>query len=548
MTAMIVPLLLHILGVLQVPGVASRDPPPGESSARGTCVLRGRVVDLQTGAPLPGALVAVWNPERGEKPVATTADAEGRWEIKGLGAGHYRPTASKPGYVSSAQRLPRRVSLTALRAEASVELALIRGGVISGRLTDDMGGPAVGMEVTVLRLGPGRGERRYHRVGRGTVSDDRGAFRIFGLDPGEYVLMAEPQGTYFPRDTTSRKTIVPTFYPGTPNLGEAQRVTLGEAGEYSDLTFPLLSMPSVRVSGRVVATARIRDSHGMLWPADRQEELGGSIDGFMLQPDGSFTAADVVAGRYQLVVRAELVTGQIELAELEIVVGDEDISGLVVGTHGPATIVARVVTEPEGATLPEDIRLDAQPVGGNAPFGSGNPNNGRVKPDGSVEFELFHSPVKFTQASSTPGWTVKYARWKGRVIGPEGLAVARGGRATGVEIVLHRVASRISGTVAGIARPPVGSDADQEATAIVFREVAEDEEGFGIAAMVPIRDGAFLTGPLPAGDYQVVAIAEFERSMYGEPERVTQLRGQGTSVTLGDNETRSISLRLVTSY
>jgi hypothetical protein len=249
-----------------------------------------------------------------------------------------------------------------------------------------------------------------------------------------------------------------------------------------------------------------------------------------------------------LVVRAELVTDQIETAEMEIVVGNEDISGLVVATHGPATIVARVVTEPEGAPLPDDMRVDAQPVGGNAPFGSGNPNNGRVKPDGSVEFELFHSPVKFTQASPMPGWTVKYARWKGRVIGPEGLAVARGERVTGVEIVLHRVASRISGSVAGIARPPIGSDAGQEAMAIVFREVAEGEEGFGIAAMVPILDGTFRTGPLPAGDYQVVAIAEFERSLYEEPERVALLRGQGTSVTLGDSETRSVSLRLVTSY
>jgi Carboxypeptidase regulatory-like domain len=548
MTALIIAFCLHALGVLQVPGVPSRDTPPRESSATGSCVLRGRVVDLQTGAPLPGALVAVWNPDRREKPVATTTDAEGRWEIKGLRAGGYRPTASKPGYVTSVQRLPRRVSLTALRSDVSVELALIRGGVISGRLTDETGGPAVGVEVTVLRYLPAGRRRRFHSVGQGRTTDDRGAFRIFDLVPGEYVLMATPRGGYFPRDTTSRKTMVRTFYPGTPNPDEAQHLTLGEAGEYSDITFAVLSMPAVRVSGRVVSTERIRESFGMLRPADHQEDLGGPIEGFMLEPDGSFTATDVVAGRYRLGVRAELVTGQTETAEMEIVVGDEDLSDLVVATRGPARIVARVVTEPEGAPLPEDMRFEAQPVGGNAPFGSGNRDSGRVKPDGTVEFELFHSPVKFIQAGPMPGWTVKYARWKGRVIGPEGLVAALGERLTGVEIVLHRVASQIAGTVAGIARPPAGSDADQEATAIVFREVAEDEEGFGIAAMVPIRDGAFLTGTLPAGDYQVVAIAEFDRSMYGEPERVALLRGQATNVTLGDNETRSVSLRLVTSY
>jgi hypothetical protein len=110
------------------------------------------------------------------------------------------------------------------------------------------------------------------------------------------------------------------------------------------------------------------------------------------------------------------------------------------------------------------------------------------------------------------------------------------------------MASHIAGTVSGIPRPTDGADPDQEATAIVFREVAGQDDGAGVVAIVPIRDGSFRSPPMAAGEYQVVAVAGFTRVMFGQPERVELLRGQATSVTLGDSETKTVNLSLVTSY
>ncbi len=39
-----------------------------------------------------------------------------------------------------------------------------------------------------------------------------------------------------------------------------------------------------------------------------------------------------------------------------------------------------------------------------------------------------------------------------------------------------------------------------------------------MAGSVPIRDGRFTIGPMPAGDYQVVAVRRFDPSMFGKPE------------------------------
>ena len=44
----------------------------------------------------------------------------------------------------------------------------------------------------------------------------------------------------------------PTYYPGTPNVAEAQRVTLGVSQENTSVSFGLIATKLVRVSGQVM--------------------------------------------------------------------------------------------------------------------------------------------------------------------------------------------------------------------------------------------------------------------------------------------------------
>ena len=78
-----------------------------------------------------------------------------------------------------------------------IDFSLPRGGVIAGRITDELGEPMAGVRMTALRYRylPS-GERQLIPFNPGgmfnIVTNDLGEFRIFGLMPGAYVVSADP--------------------------------------------------------------------------------------------------------------------------------------------------------------------------------------------------------------------------------------------------------------------------------------------------------------------------------------------------------------------
>ncbi len=446
----------------------------------------------------------------------------------------------------------RMVELTDTRPERTVDLQLVRGAVLSGRVTDDDGEPVVGVQVTALvQMPTGAGRRGWGETGETTAAstDDRGEFRLFGLGAGEYVLAARRNDGRTPAARTTstgrRLADVLTYYPGTTELAEAQRFMLAEAAEYSDLAFSLQALPSISVSGRVVVSAdRIRHGFGQLMPKgdDRAELNMGASSPVMVERDGTFRIDGVTAGTHRLSVRVELSNGEAEVGQLEVTASDEDISGLVVSTHGATTVTGRVVAEPAGARLPEMISVGAMAIGDRMNFGG--QEDAIVKPDGRFELKVFHSPVKLYLAGLLEGWAQSGVRWKGHDV-RGGLNFDPGQPVEGVEFGLRRATSRITGTVSGVVRD--GEDG-REGTAIAFRDGADDFSGSGVAGMIPIRGGRFTFGPMAAGDYQVVAVRRFDRSIFGKPDVAELLRARATDMSVGDNETRTVNLALITDY
>ena len=113
------------------------------------------------------------------------------------------------------------------------------------------GDPSVGTRVQVLRVRVEGTTRRLVSVGAGDQTDDTGAFRLYGLAPGEYYISAST-GLI---DAVKRDA--PVYYPGTMNFAEAQPIALGVGAEAS-------------ADFQIVEAAR---SSPRLW---RGDELGGS--------------------------------------------------------------------------------------------------------------------------------------------------------------------------------------------------------------------------------------------------------------------------------
>ena len=257
-------------------GDAQRGPGQGQRPARaqnernadaprGTAILRGQIIAADNGAPIRRAQLRISSSGARDSRIATT-DAQGNFEVKELLAGRYTVTASKGGFVSLqyGQRRPSEsgtpIELGDGETLDKLIIALPRGSVLGGRITDEFGEPVANATVVAYRYGYAGGARRLMPVGNASTrdtTDDQGQYRLFGLPPGEYYVSAtlraggaeitdpmdgEPSG------------YAPTYYPGVPNVGEAARVRLAVSQENTGVSFGLIATRLVTVTGQVISS------------------------------------------------------------------------------------------------------------------------------------------------------------------------------------------------------------------------------------------------------------------------------------------------------
>ena len=74
----------------------------------------------------------------------------------------------------------------------AANLQLPRGSVITGTVVDEYGEPTPGTQVRVMRYVVQAGRRTLQQTGSG-ATDDRGIYRVYGLQPGEYIVSAVPR-------------------------------------------------------------------------------------------------------------------------------------------------------------------------------------------------------------------------------------------------------------------------------------------------------------------------------------------------------------------
>ena len=131
------------------------------------------------------------------------------------------------------------------------------------------------------------------------TTDDLGQFRLHSLMPGEYVVTASFRSGVsiggLPGSDTS-EGFLPTFYPGTVNVSDAQPVTV-TLGQESSVQFALSAARMARVSGLVVdSTGRaLASAMVVLLPSSGLLSVSG-LTSSQTGPDGSSTFANVAPG------------------------------------------------------------------------------------------------------------------------------------------------------------------------------------------------------------------------------------------------------------
>jgi Carboxypeptidase regulatory-like domain len=151
-------------------------------------VIKGVVLEQASGRPLARSVVRlqpVPGPGNHAVPLQTRAGPSGSFEFPAVPEGLYLIVATRDYYFPAGfgQRRPNgQGTPVAMNTESSVfaELRMRRMGVVTGRVLDenDIGMPDVAVVAYRARF-------PLHAVGRG-ISDDRGVYRIFNLEPGKY--------------------------------------------------------------------------------------------------------------------------------------------------------------------------------------------------------------------------------------------------------------------------------------------------------------------------------------------------------------------------
>jgi hypothetical protein len=163
--------------------------------------IAGRVLTADTGRPVARARVFI-NAAEVPGGRGTQTDADGTYEFTELPAGRYTVNVSKTGFItlSYGQRRPLQAGTPLQLADGQqlggIDFRLPRGSVIAGHLMDESGDPMPGISVQVMRYQYAQGNRQL--VPAGTAqTDDQGAYRVWGLNPGEYYVSAQGRNLNF---------------------------------------------------------------------------------------------------------------------------------------------------------------------------------------------------------------------------------------------------------------------------------------------------------------------------------------------------------------
>jgi 5-hydroxyisourate hydrolase-like protein (transthyretin family) len=570
--------LAALLAATLAAAPAARRASAQAQAAKGTATaaagaVAGRVT-LGDGKPAANVAIALVSAEQGfDRKAAGRAstDGDGRYRITNVPAGRYRLQTLAPTFFSPEERgggsffiSGKVVTVGANETVENVDLTLVRGGVITGRVTNAEGKAAIGERVTVVdadqpaRSGPGAWVVSPFEF----ETDDRGVYRVYGVPAGRYLvsvgqerdaglITVGPAGAQYAR----------TFHPNATEASQAKAVEVSAGGEARDVDISLADAPkSYQATGKIVdeagnPVAGVGYGHGSVRGDVKTVGAWGS-DGSVTTAEGEFTVRNLMPGRYAVFAASDFGSAPMDIYSdaTQFEVTDADVSGLVVKVHRGASVSGTVVVEgtTDRAVLSRitQLNLNAQvrPAPGAPTDQLSAPSfaSGRVNADGTFRFAGLR-PGKvvinlFAFDPATRGFALLGVQRNGADAGG-GIDVAAGENVTGVRVRLGYGTGVVRGQidVRDGAQPGV---LPEGARLIVFvRRAGAAEAGPTTNSAEVDSRGRFIIEGLMGGEYELSAAARVVVRQPGAPPQpprrmptvrqiITVPDGGETSVTI----------------
>jgi protocatechuate 3,4-dioxygenase beta subunit len=531
----------------------------------GTAVIRGRITAADTGRPLRRAQVLIYTVD-GFNPDAHVVNTgiDGSYELRDLPAGRYRIEARRAGYLTLqyGQRRPleqgKPLEVRDKQQIDQVDFALPRMSAITGRITDEAGDPIAGATLFAMRSVYIEGRRRLVPAAQTRTNgqtDDLGQYRILGLAPGSYYVMAMMRDTWTVNEGGVVRTLgyATTYFPGATSASEAGRVTLA-IGQEGAADFSLVPGRAAKISGSVFDS---RGAPAVGHSVELSQELRNATStatfnagAGVVAADGTFTIKNVAPGEYKIKASASYpgkTPGTLvpEEVAMMIAVNGVDIDNVSIVTPSGWRASGRITDETGGVAGVPRGRMS---ISGRAVNTDNDPRTGtlvantnRLSDDGTFVVGGLFGPQRI-RVVLPDGWMVKAIRHDGRDVADTASDLKSGEELSGLQVVITNKVTTVSGQLTDDKGAPVS-----DGTIIVFAADAEkwSEDSRYVRSARPDQQGQYQIKGLPPGEYLAVAVDYVQDGMWNDPEYLESIRRHGQKLTLVDASTQTIQLRIV---
>jgi hypothetical protein len=551
-----------ILTALAVPLAAAASAFQGDDAP--FAIVEGSVINAQNSRTIPRASVVLQG-MKGAGSKSVRADGNGHFIFQQVEPGQYRLMAERQGFYSDEHKREYQPMLEVAAGQylKNVPVRLMPTAVIAGEIVDEYNDPLQNVEVRLLATGTRLG-RMYLTIAGKTMTDDRGQYRISGLRPGKYYLVAESQSKTIrdniftnaaagvlaqinasrygvpvrinvpPTAPDPPFTYPPLFYPATGDFQQAQSLKV-EPGEEIEANFFFISAPLVSIRGRVTNGMTGAPAASASVSAYWTEYMEGDGLPARISPqDGTFEIKGLAPGNYT--VRASFTEDKENYA------GEQTVE---VGPHGTQNV--------EIAALPDFAAAGHVTLGGNAPkelrrilvefAGPGLLPRVRASanyPEYKFEAQLRPEKRYYADIRNLPGnYYLKSVAISGHEVPADYMIVT--GRRGDVELVLSPNGAQIEGRLFDQKDQPTrGSvllvpDSADIGPPELLRRISADSQGkFAFFGVRP-------------GTYRVVAFESLDlNDEIRQPDFSRKIAGRGDSLIVEENGKYTVQAKLNT--
>jgi len=531
-------------------------------------------------------------PPKPTPPLRAITDASGRFSIPNVPAGETHVIAQLAGYFGPASdgnspQVSIRHLIVAPQKTESVQLTLIPGGTISGRVTDANGKPQADAMVRLLRQTYVFGHTDYEPMPGGKSTDDRGEFRLYRVPPGEYLLAVQARSARpvslsndMSNGTNAVQIPILTLYPGVTDPARAVQLIVKGGDELTGISVQALMAPGARISGKVTSTlppAVLTGARGAvrapvatvsIMPHDAIPGSNGQYyPPVTASPEGNFEIPNIPPGTYDLIARLpaaygwgsqnppERATGAWAFGRNTVEVRGANVENIAIVVNGGIDVPGRVMVDGRPASpalsltlIPDDsARLSFDEPAVNT-FNQIAQYKVKIDPDGSFKFPALPEGRYRIQAALLASASLSKSAYLADVrqgnlsVYDNGLTVTTR-EANPLVVFINTNGGILNGSVLGQDRSPAGTDAT--AVLVPSDNRRQNPEMYFVARATADNHGGFALSSIPPGSYKLFAWANVKPGAYKNAEFLRQFENRGVPVTVLANAVVSAEVEFI---